>query len=396
MRRRLPAAWGLFGCGVATAALGLLLARSPGVVERVYAQGPGPVIARTLARATGWAPVSVALLLLLGLLAWAARRAARGLGAVRRGEVHLGDALRGGARWSAGVTGAVLITFYVAWGFNYARAPLDLRLGLQVPARVEPDRLARLAAEAVARSNAAYLDLHEGEVDVGVPTPRPPPATVSRDLRPGWSRVAAPLGLPATAGATYGPVKTAGTSRLLRLLDIRGVYSPFTGEAHVDGAIPGVFFGAVAAHEHAHQRGIARENEATFAGLLAAVHAPSPYLRYSAWTRIAVTLLADLRRADPAADAALVDELLPGVRLDLTDHARWVRENRGPAGPVATRVNDAYLKAHAVPGGVANYGRVTELLLAWAAVYGEGLGTDPGSAREAPATGIPPGGDAGG
>ncbi|NIR77793.1 MAG: DUF3810 domain-containing protein, partial [Gemmatimonadetes bacterium] len=76
-------------------------------------------------------------------------------------------------------------------------------------------------------------------------------------------------------------MKTLGVTGLIDFLDIAGVYIPFTGEANVSGAQPDLSFPAVAAHEQAHQRGIARENEATFAGVLAAIHADDPLVRYS-------------------------------------------------------------------------------------------------------------------
>lgn len=367
-------AWGLFAAGLALAGVALLLARAPGAVEGVYGQGIGPVVARWLSLASGWVPFSVAGLGLVCLLAWGAARAVRGIEVVRAGEASALRTVGRGARWLAGVVGALLIAFYLSWGFNYARAPLDRRLDLPVPEAVDAAELTALARTAVDEANRAYRTLHDGAGDTGAPTRRPPTRELSRRLRAGWAEVAAPLGLPASAGAAYGPVKTAGTSALIRFFGIRGVYAPWTGEAHVDGAIPGVFFGAVAAHEQAHQRGIAQENEATFAGVLAAIHSGDPYLRYSGWARIAFTLLVDLARVDRGSYVEVRSGLVEGIERDRRDHARWVEATRGPAEPVATRVNDAYLRAHGVPGGVANYGRVTELLLAWARRHGPGLG----------------------
>lgn len=369
--KRVPALpWLLLATGLALTGVAVILARTPGAVEEVYARGVGPAVSRALSLATGWVPVSVAGLGLAALLAWGGWRAVRGVAAVRAGRVGAAPAMLGGVTWMAGVAGVLLVAFYLSWGFNYARAPLDRRLALPVPDTVDAGELGELTRTAVTEANRAYRRLHGGADDAGTPTSRPSAAELSRHLRSGWARVAGPLGLPASAGAAYGPVKTRGTSALIRLFGIRGVYAPFTGEAHVDGAIPGIFFGGVAAHEQAHQRGIARENEATFAGVLAAVHADSPYLRYSGWARIAFTLLSDLARVDRQAYEAERARLLPGIERDRRDHVRWLRSTRAPAAPVARRVNDAYLRAHGVPGGVANYGRVAELLVAWSRRHG--------------------------
>ena len=70
--------------------------------------------------------------------------------------------------------------------------------------------------------------------------------------------------------------------------------------------------------------------------------------------------------------------LHPGVRRDWGAYVRWYEETRSPAGPVASAVNDTYLRAHAVPGGIRSYSRDTRLLLAWARRYGGRLTVLPG------------------
>ena len=368
--------------GLAVAAVSLVLARFPGVVEGAYGQGLGPVAARWLSLASGWSPVSLSAVLLAVLLAWGAWKAWVGVRAVGSGETTFFAALAGGAAWTAGLAGVLLLAFYLFWGLNYARAPVDQRLGLEVTPEGEAEALTALARYAADRTNQAYILLHQGADDSGDPSQRPGAREVSESLRVGWRRVAPALGLSPAAALPYGPVKTAGVTRLLNFFDILGVYSPFTGEAHVSGDIPGIYFGATAAHEEAHQRGITRENEATFAGLLAAIHADDPYLRYSGWARATFALLGDLSRADPEAYRRIYETLAPGVRRDWEAYVRWVRENRGPGGAVATRVNDAYLRTHAVPGGTLDYGRVTELLLAWAERYEGRLTVLPGVRTE--------------
>ncbi|MDX1647246.1 MAG: DUF3810 family protein, partial [Longimicrobiales bacterium] len=182
-------------------------------------------------------------------------------------------------------------------------------------------------------------------------------------------RVADAVGLGPSAERRHGPVKTLGVTWFIESLDIAGVYVPFTGEANVSGDQPDLSFPAVAAHEQAHQRGLARENEATFAGLVAAVNADDPFVRYSGWARVLRTLRYDLVRIDRAAWEEIGGDLLPGVLRDWRAYNEWLRSSRSPAGPVASAANDVYLRAHGVPGGVESYGRVTTLLLQWARRY---------------------------
>jgi hypothetical protein len=146
----------------------------------------------------------------------------------------------------------------------------------------------------------------------------------------------------------------------------------------VNGALPSLDLPATAAHEQAHQRGIARENEATFAGMLAAIHSDDPLVRYSGWADVLRALQRDLVRMDREAWDELYPELAPGVIRDWEAYVEWYRANRSVGGPVATAVNDRYLRAHAVPGGVESYNRVATLLLQWTRRYGGLLAVLPG------------------
>lgn len=356
--------------GIVMAATAMGLSRVPGFVERAYAAEVGPRIARWLSLLTGWVPFSVAALLAGLLVAALAIRSVRAMLQLRGSADGTGSAaavLFRGASTVAGTVGLLLLLFYPLWGFNYARAPLDVRLGIVGDGPLDGEALAALTRLAAGRTNEAYRVLHDGVDDAGVPSRgRPGPVESSRTLEVGWERVAGPLLLGSVAAQEYGPVKTRGVTWLIDALDIAGIYVPFTGEAHASAAQPDLSFPAVAAHEQAHQRGIARENEATFAGVLAAIHADDPLAVYSGWARILRALQTDLVRVDRAAWAEIRAELLPGVLRDWRDYIDYLRDSRSAAAPVVEATNDAYLRAHGVPGGVESYDRVTTLLLEWA------------------------------
>lgn len=365
----------VLGAGVLLSLFAMALARFPGVVERMYASGIGPPIARSLSLLTGWIPFSVAMALAAALVVWAAVEAVRGVRTIRKAGSRAGAwLLVAGLSRVAGVTGVLLLLFYPLWGFNYARAPLDVRLGMAAGERLDAMELVELSREAARRTNEAYMELH-GVEDAGTPTDGLVDATsTSRALESGWGRLADALNMGPHAARRYGPVKTAGVTWLIDLLDIAGIYVPYTGEAHVSGAQPDLSLPAVAAHEQAHQRGIARENEATFAGILAAIHSDDPMARYSGWARALRSLQADLRRVDPTAWAQEIRPALhPGVVRDWQDYIDYLVESRSAASPIVEATNDAYLRAHGVPGGIASYDRVTTLLLEWAHRHGGGL-----------------------
>jgi len=284
-----------------------------------------------------------------------------------------------GLEWVAGVAGILLVAFYLSWGLNYARAPVDQRIGLGAGDDLEAEALREVTRYAVEGANRAYRLLHGGSDDIGTPTHIPfDPVAVSAALETGWRRVGPALGMGDEAALPHGPVKTAGITWLLDALDLSGIYSPWTGEAHVSASLPSMVLPATAAHEQAHQRGVARENEATFTGVLAAIHTDDPYVRYSGWARVIRELQRDLARVDRDAWDAAMEELAPGVRRDWGDYIRWYEEHRSIAGPAASAVNNTYLRAHAVPGGIQSYNRVTTLLLKWAGRHDGRLTVLPG------------------
>lgn len=368
----------LLGLGVVVSLGAMALSRFPGVVERVYAAEVGPRVGRGLSLLTGWVPFSVAMLLAMAttlfLLGRWSIRVAR-----LRGEPP------SAWRWAvareadrvAGIAGVLLLLFYPLWGLNYARAPVDERLHMTVDEGIDTQALIGLSRLAAARTNEAYLTLH-GVDDPGEPTGGlSHPVGTSQALDVGWARVASALGMSSVAARPYGPVKTRGITWFLDALDIAGIYVPYTGEAHASGAQPDLSFPAVVAHEQAHQRGLARENEATFAGALAAIHSEDPLARYSGWARVLRALVADLTRVDREEWVTLRGELLPGVVRDWQDYIDYLLDSRSAAAPIVEATNDAYLRAHGVPGGIESYDRVTTLLLEWARTHDGDLLVDP-------------------
>ena len=63
--------------------------------------------------------------------------------------------------------------------------------------------------------------------------------------------------------------KSIGCSRILSYLDFTGFFFPFTGEANVNIDFPPSLFASTVAHELAHQRGVAKEQETNFVAVAA-------------------------------------------------------------------------------------------------------------------------------
>jgi hypothetical protein len=360
VRRRLALALAgaaVFGCS-------LLLGRSPELAE-LYARTLGRGAPFLLSHVTGWLPLSLAEILVAAFVLRQLVGAAGGIrGAVRKQRRWRNALAAGGLRLAQDV-GVAVALFYLLWGWNYARAPLEERLGWQSGESAGVDEVATLCRQMVEATNGAYLALH-GVEDAGKPTARPQDRAALDDaIEEGWRVVGEELALAEASGPRRGRPKRLLASPLLDRLGLTGFYFPFTGEANLNGGIPAISLPQVLAHEKAHQRGIAPEDEANFLGFLVAARAPHPLARYSAHLFAHRQLLGALIPSDRERAKELLEARLPGVQRDVDDlYAYWQRF-RGPMQRAANVVNDAYLRTNRVEGGITSYSRSVELLLAY-------------------------------
>jgi hypothetical protein len=345
----------------------LLLGRAPGLAESAAAAASA--LSSALARVSGLVPFALSEWVIAAFLLRQFCGAARGGYAVVRGRRSARNAAGCGALRLASDIGVAVTLFYLLWGVHYARAPLPERLDWVEPgaatAGADLPELGALAKRFLEATNAAYLQLH-GTEDAGAPTPRPPDgATLHAALESGWAEAADRLGLPGREARPAGRVKRLLASGMLDRLGITGFYFPFTAEANANRGIPAVTLPVTLAHETAHRRGFASEDEANFIGFLAAWHAPDALARYAAALFAHRQTLSALAAVDPDGAHVLAEGRSPGVQRDLDDRAAYWRQFRGRARTAGRRVNDAYLRTNRVEGGVRSYGRSVALIVEW-------------------------------
>jgi hypothetical protein len=116
---------------------------------------------------------------------------------------------------------------------------------------------------------------------------------------------------------------------------------------------------AVLAHEWAHLAGYAPEDEASFVGLIAAMHA-DPASQYSAWLALLHEVAVLLPRDDQLQLLAKLDE---GPRHDRAAISRRQQSRVELVSRASWHTYDQYLKTQGVTEGVASYSRVVRLLL---------------------------------
>ncbi len=330
---------------------------APELVERVYLPALFRPLVSALSGLSGLVPFSLTELSLLAGLAWLVVRLVRAR--VRRASARgVRPTWRARAARAAAVAAGGYLVFLLAWGLNYDRPPLARLLGLDARPAAS-DELAALALDLLvdtARERAGLPEDAAGALRLA-----DGPQAALRRAPAGYARVERTQ--PLLAGPARVP-KPLLSSRLFSRLGISGVYVPFSGEALVNVDVPASGLPFAACHELAHQRGFAREDEASFVGYLACRAHPDADYRYSAAFEALGDVLAALRPFAPQRAQALALQAARGVRRDWAAHSAWLQRHAGPARQLSHAVNDAYLRSQGQVDGVRSYGRVVDLLLA--------------------------------
>jgi hypothetical protein len=375
----------------------------PEVVESLYSKALFPGIAAILGWLGALVPFSIAQLavslLILGLVLSLFTLLRR---LIRRDRKGLSMWLRG----TLIVLAIGVWSFEILWGLQYARPALADRLQLS---QVEPtvERLASLMRWLARDANHSYaMAVLTGEIgtaakssDSGDTGSRDSGDTGSRESGDTGDRLAtreahaAPTPSDSSASTgflvaeevmiaalarAYGSIepnlgnvrfsppkqpKVAG--EMLSRFGISGIYFPFTGEATVNALLPSPSFPFTAAHEMAHQRGIAREDEANFLAFLTCREAGLWCTRYGGSLGAYLRVRRALWKAEPDSVRAMGELLAAGPQEDVERIVDFWARYEGPATAVAEQVNDTYLKANRQMEGVASYDQMVRILVAF-------------------------------
>ena len=161
-------------------------------------------------------------------------------------------------------------------------------------------------------------------------------------------------------------VKAVHFSRVMSAMNFTGIYCPFTGESNVNVDSPACLLPSTVAHELAHQRGVAAEEECNFLSILACTTSGLADYTYSGWLFGYIHLGNALYRADPEAWQAIRDSLPETVRADLADNnAYWDQFEDKATATITQGVYDGFLKSYGDTDGVQSYGTVVDLLVTW-------------------------------
>lgn len=160
-------------------------------------------------------------------------------------------------------------------------------------------------------------------------------------------------------------LKTVMLSKPMSYTHITGVYTFFTGEANINVDFPDYTIPYTAAHELAHQRGIAREDEANFMAFLVCMESDDHYIRYSAYLSLYEYVSSALHSADSTLYQKVYSHLDDEAKYEMKAYSEFFEQYRDSvASNVSESVNDTFLQIQGTPGSVS-YGMVVDLAVAY-------------------------------
>ncbi len=163
----------------------------------------------------------------------------------------------------------------------------------------------------------------------------------------------------------YTPVKQLFSSEWMTYTHISGMYTFFTGEANLNTNYPYFVNVYTSAHELAHQRGIAREDEANFMAYLVCISSDDKFMQYAGYLNMYEYLASPLYKTSKELYNKVVSNLHPNVKNDLVCYSRFFDKYRNnTAATVSDKVNNTYLTLQGTPG-TKSYGMVVDLAVAY-------------------------------
>lgn len=345
---------------LAVAILIKLFSLFPDAVERYYTHGLYAVTSSIQRALFGWIPISIgdlfygiAVLFLLYKLYDLIKRLLR--------KQTNRQYWIGGARLFAAIFLWVYISFNALWGLNYNRHGIAAELGLEVQQYTKEDLLAVMQTI----TDRLYTLDSTGRIDRAS-------LRKKKILFTGAVNAYDSLALH-HPGISYSfrSVKPSLYSYLGNYLGFSGYYNPFSGEAQVNTTMPLFVQPFTTCHEIGHQLGYAKENEANFAGYLAARSSSDAAFRYSVYFDLYSYSWYYLYRQDSVLAKQFTAALPVGVRKDYVELKEFLRRHRNPVEAVIDNLYGQYLKANQQPSGKLSYNEVIAWLIAYYKKYGK-------------------------
>jgi hypothetical protein len=258
---------------------------------------------------------------------------------------------------TASIFGFVIASFYVLWGFNYARIPFQEKQSLNV-IEVDSNYVISALLHCKNKIESTYPEIDYQEINY---------AELEKEVRANLQKSLKRMGYLAGSKVRGRLLKPKGT--LLRI-STAGVYIPFVAEGHIDGGLHPSQWPFTLAHEMSHAYGFGDEGTCNFIALIACAESENKFIQYSGWMGYFRYLAANYRRINNTEYLKLRASIDPLVIADINA----VNANLDKYPDIMPDLRDfiygSYLKSQGVQGGLQSYSNIIKMMAAWEKKHG--------------------------
>ena len=159
--------------------------------------------------------------------------------------------------------------------------------------------------------------------------------------------------------------KPVAISHLWSYTGTEGVYCPIFCESNVNIDIPDFDIPFTAAHELAHTRGFAYEDECNFFAFLACSVSDSADYRYSGYFSAYIYCANALYKYDKDMWREVYAHCSDGMKRDIKARNAYWKQFEGKVMETSQKANDSFIKAQRDKRGSLSYGEAVKLILAY-------------------------------
>jgi hypothetical protein len=336
-----------------------LLSRFIPVFAEYWTRYPAHWLRFLLAKLTGWFPFSLAECVLVCLPIIALAYIVASTVSTKRDESS-----KNFYRWIRPLVCFVLVIltlFFAAFGPAYGRYKLADNIGI-TQAKVSADELYDTAITVSTHANGVLKDI--GFDTNGASVMPYSYYSLVEKVNDAFEKYAGSVNY---ISHFDSHPKAIALSEPMTYTHISGVYTFMTGESNVNTNYPDFLMPFTMAHEMAHQRGIAREDEANFVAFLVCIGSDDAYVRYSGYANMANYLNSALNKADKELYKTFYAQYLPKqMQGEFIAYSKLFDKYReSTASKVTGAVNNGFLQSQGQQAGTKSYGLVVDLAVAY-------------------------------
>jgi len=350
--------------GIIAYALHLILGKDSRIIEAFYSRLIFPLFRTAWDFTIGLSPIPLIYVFTTALLAWLI---------FRLWKVREKKRIKQKPNWKhrlavfylglAKILGAGVFFFYLLWGFNYNRIPLEATLKLDV-IPLDPHTIYKETEWALDRISEARKAIPgAGE---GVLSAENFPKNLETEIRHSLTEALRSMGYP-VPGRVRG--RKLWPAAVLMRFGGSGIYLPWFFEGYTSSGLLPFSRPFNTAHEMSHGYGFTDEGSCNFLAWLACERSGNPAIQYSGrlayWNYIAP----EFRRAFPSEFKTFWQRLPTGTKADFQAAAENWRKYEGRLSQISEKVYSGYLKSQGIMEGILSYNRLLLLVTAWKDKY---------------------------